>query len=132
MRFETDLFATDIESRGDIAEAFANIDNQNNSRVILSTDAETYIQAGAYANGYVVEKRSGSEKTHMHARPRGRPPLSGPLEPERKWWQKLFRADIDLGSHAFAFTQEEVVAIFTTYFERARDPEFADWHEGYH
>lgn len=106
------------------------LDHTSNPRAILSKDDQNYIQAGAYSNGFIVERRSGSEKSHMHARPHGRAPLQAPRV-ERRWWKRLLMPTGELAPHKYAFTHQEMVALFVAYFDDATDPDFMTWHEGY-
>ena len=131
MELETDLIVVEIHAIEGISEALTSLDNRSNSRAILSTSEQNYIQAGGCANGFIIEKRSGSEDTHMHARPRGRPPLQDPPAPASQWWRRLLGMEFGLGPHDFAFDREEVIAAFEAYFEGAEDPTFLTWHPGY-
>ncbi len=133
MQLETDLIQMDILESAGLATALSTLDPVTNTRAILSKSGNDYVQAGAYANGFAIEKRSGNQASHVHARHLSR----GPLEPdppikERSWWQKLFGIDTGPYVHDYTFTLDEVIEIFTAYFDGKDFPSYVTWHEGYH
>ena len=133
MELETDLVRMEVLSSDGLAQALATLHPLRNTRAILSQSAEHYIQAGAYANGYVIERRSGNEASHVHARHVNRAPLDADLPiPERPWWQKFLGIDVRQSAHDHAFALAEVVEVFSAYFDGADYPEYIVWHEGCH
>ena len=131
MLLETDLLQMEILNSAGLPEALAMLDQKSNTRAILSKDDQNYIQAGAYSNGFIVERRSGNEESHMHARPYGREPLASSPKAKEAWWKRLLMPAGDLGPHKYAFTREEMVALFVAYFDEAPNPDFVTWHNGY-
>ena len=133
MQLETDLVQMEILTSEGIAQALLRLDPAVNTRAILSTGTHHYIQAGAYANGYVIERRSGTEGTHVHARHAHRQdPLPEPPVLPKNWWQRLFGGlSAGPGPHDHAFSIEEAIEVFTAYFEGVADPDFIIWFEGY-
>ncbi|MEL6487731.1 MAG: hypothetical protein AAFQ13_11405 [Pseudomonadota bacterium] len=132
MQLETDLFTAEILTNSGLREALEQLHPKANTRAILSRDANTYIQAGAYDNGFVIEKRSGDEASHVHARHTFRDaPLDAPVPEKRGWLQRLLNTHVGAGPHDHAFSQEEVADVFVAYFEGSPDPDFVTWHPGY-
>ena len=132
MQLETDLLTAEILTNSGLREAPEQLHPEANTRAILSRDANTYIQAGAYDNGFIIEKRSGDEVSHVHARHTYRDvPLEAPVPEKRGWLRKLLNIRLSAGSHDHAFSQEEVVEVFVAYFEGSPDPDFVSWHPGY-
>ena len=132
MQLETDLFTADILTTSGLREALEQLHPQANARAILSRDPNIYIQAGAYDNGFVIEKRSGDAASHVHARHTFRDaPLEAPVPEKRGWLQKLLNIQPGAGAHDHAFSKEEVAEVFIAYFEGSPDPDFVTWHQGY-
>ena len=133
MRLETDEGIIEISAPNELRDQLARLDVLNN-RAILSTADEQYIQTGTYDNGFVIEKRVGSEDQHFFARFRGgrQALLPSPSPTEKpKWWEKLlgFSRRPLIATHAF--TQAEMMDVFEAFFTGAPDPEFIEWVSGY-
>jgi len=103
----------------------------DNTRAILSSDANTYIQTAAFDNGFVIERRNGGgEETHFHAVPHHAelPPLRP--KPEQKWWQRLLAPAKFLTSEC-AFTLEDVQQVFLAYLEGRESDIPKQWDAGF-
>ena len=133
MQVETDEGSVLIKTPAELRDELRRLNTRNN-RAILSTGDARYMQTAAYGNGFVIEKREGSEDHHFHATYRGgremlAPSSSSTTKP--KWWLKLFGLNQRPLVATHAFTQAEMIHIFEAYFTGARDPDFVEWVSGY-
>ena len=133
MRLETDEGIIEISALHQLRDQLVRLDVLNN-RAILSTADEQYIQTGKNDNGFVIEKRVGSEDQHFFAKFRGGRQALGPstsLTKKPKWWEKLFGLSRQPLIATHAFTRAEMMDIFEAFFTDAPDPDFIKWVNGY-
>ena len=133
MQLETDEGIFNIMTVAELRDQLTRLD-KGNSRAILSTGDQQYIQTGVYDNGFVIEKREGNEESHFHARYRGGremlSPSSAPAEKPR-WWERLLGLSRQPLVAHHAFTRAEMTDVLEAYLVGASDPEFLEWSTGY-
>jgi hypothetical protein len=69
MKLETDRVTIADVTADQLRKELDLLDGVDNTRAILSQSDEVYLQAAWFDNGFVVEKREGSEAAHFHAVP---------------------------------------------------------------
>lgn len=133
MDIETDEGTFRVAEPSELKAHLARLNRENN-RGILSTGDERYIQTAVYDNGFVIEKREGSEARHYHARYRGgrdRLPSLLPRPEKPSWWMRLLGFSHTSGLAEHAFSYHEMEQVFVAYFNGAPMPAFVEWVEGY-
>ncbi|MBX7458509.1 hypothetical protein K3152_09645 [Qipengyuania sp. 1NDH17] len=108
--------------------------DENDEFAILSTGPQRYMQTAVQAEGFVIEKREGSEDTHFHARLAGEGsdgPRAVDCDEKRGWLARLFpiRSRPPAAHHVFA--REEMVEVLVAYYLQQPSPAFVRWAEGY-
>lgn len=129
MHLETDLASIEDVTPQQLREELALLNSDTSTRAILSIDGEHYLQTAAYDNGFVIEKREGSEDKHFHAVP-DHLPLAAPAAPRKGWIERLFGLGKPNNS-TYAFTLTQIEDVFLAYLEgREPDPPLK-WAPGY-
>jgi hypothetical protein len=93
------------------------LDTETNTFAILSKDQQTYVQAAAAEDGFIVEKRDGDSTRHFYA---ARPGLHQRLRPEPWLIPKGDRGQD-------RFTRDEMTAVLSSYFSGDPMPVGATW-----
>lgn len=130
MRLETDRITIEDVSAAQLRSELALLDMKTNMRAILSSDEEVYLQTAAFDNGFVVERRDGSEETHSHAVPPHGPLPALRPEPKRSWWERLLMSPDFLISEC-AFSQADMTRIFLAYHAGKEAEPPVTWEPGY-
>ena len=133
MQLETDEGTFTIDDVAALNSKLRRLNRENNQRAILLVAGEIYLQTAVHSNGFVIEKREGSEDLHFYAQFRGgRPPIPPPdPPPTRRWWHRLFPQLPVLAPGQHVFTDTEVLEIFELYFLGKPDPSYVEWIRGY-
>ena len=130
MRLETDLEVIDDVDHASLSRALSALDVDTNTRAILSSGDEIYIQAAYFSNGFVIEKREGNEESHFHAIP-SHPPLPNLRQRTKlSWWKRIFYPTHFLTSE-YAFKKDEMIHIFATYLDGRESELNLKWSPGY-
>ena len=130
MQLETDLHhIADVQAE-DLRRILASLAPGHDSRAILSVSDDHYIQTATFDNGFVIERREGSEESHAHAVPAHPelPPLRP--KPKRSWWERLLKVGDFLTSEC-AFSQTDMIEIFEAYFQGREPTVKFTWDSGY-
>ena len=101
---------------------------------ILSTAPEHYMQTAMQADGFIIEKREGSEATHFHARrtsERSDKPIAAEEDEKRSWFSRLFGTQSNTAVAERIFTREEMIEVFLAYYLQRPSPAFVKWAGGY-
>lgn len=86
---------------------------------MLTRGGSHFIQVTAGGGGFIIEKREGSEDSHVHARRTGGRP--SPKPPQRTFLQRLFcgaARDVD------TFKPKEEESVLMAWYEGRPDPDF--------
>ena len=130
MKLETDRVTIEDVTAEQLRAAIDLLDGVDNSRAILSRSDDVYLQTAWFNNGFVVEKREGSEAAHFYAVPPYGPLAPVQAPPKRNWFQRLF-ASPDFLTSECAFRKADMIGIFTAYHD-GKDASLAlDWREGF-
>ena len=128
MELETDLGTYHIKSEYELRKHLTALDLQTNTRAILSTGEQSYMQCAVVANGYIIERRDGSAATHERATyAEDRKPLPMPDGAKQSWWQKLLGLNLAPAEHDDTFTQEEMIATFESHLGGKPNPSYIRW-----
>lgn len=119
--------AVEVGSLRDLQRQVGALDPATNPFGVLTRGGSDYIQVAAEGGGFVIEKRSGEEDTHVHARRTGGRP--SPKPPKPGFFQRLFGGGDGRGKDTF--TRKEVEAVLTAYYEGRPAPDFLRWDKGY-
>ena len=129
MRLETDRHSIEDVDRARLCAVLEGLAPGHDDRAILSQEDEFYLQTAVVDNGFVIEKREGSEDRHFHAVPR-HAPLPGSPQPKRGFFQRLLKVDASSTSEC-AFSRADMIDIFESYL-RGESPRIAfEWDSGY-
>lgn len=128
MNWETEDGAETVTSSRELARLVERLERGTSSFAVLSRGAGHYMQVAIVGDGFVIEKRSGGENTHVHARRSGR--RSARKREEGGFFKRLFGSG---GSRPASdtFRLEEVKAAFLAYYEDTPDPDFLQWAAGF-
>ena len=130
MRLETDNHLVENVPAGELRAILARLSAEGDNRAILSVADEIYLQTAVFDNGFVVEKREGSEDRHFHAVPEHPPlPASRP-KPKRSWWDRIFKVSDFLTSEC-AFSKADMIEIFEAYLQGREPTVRLTWDSGY-
>jgi hypothetical protein len=106
-----------VSSLDELRSRLARLDPANNSFVILEKDKDTYIQAAAEEDGFIIERQDGSFARHFYA---ARPGLQQALQ-KGSW----LIPQADRGQDRFSL--EEMVDMFSAYFSGSIMPSNIAW-----
>ena len=130
MRLETDRVTIDDVTIEELREELGLLDGADNTRAILSRGEEFYLQTAWFDNGFVIEKREGSEAEHFHAVPRHAPLPATRIPPKRSWLQRLFGSSDFLTSEC-AFSKADMIGAFEAYHQGTEAQLPLEWGAGY-
>ncbi|WP_067734302.1 hypothetical protein [Novosphingobium naphthalenivorans] len=130
MKLETDRVTIDEVTIAQLREELGSLDGVDNTRAILSRGDEFYLQTACFDNGFVIEKREGSEADHFHAVPRHAPLPATRTPPKRGWLRRLF-ASSDFLTSECAFSKADMIRAFAAYYEGTEAQLPLEWKEGY-
>ena len=101
---------------------------------ILSTAPEHYMQTAQQSDGFIIEKREGSEATHFHARrtsERADKPIAAGKDKKHSWLSRLFGTQSNTTVAERIFTREEMIEVLVAYYLQQPSPVFVKWADGY-
>lgn len=130
MRLETDRCTIDNVTAEQLRQELEQLDGTGNTRAILSKGDEIYMQTAWFDNGFVVEKREGSEARHFHAVPQRAPLPSNVTPPKRNWFQRLSLPS-NFQTSECAFSKEDMIAFFLAYREGNEAKLSFEWKAGF-
>ncbi|MBA4771517.1 MAG: hypothetical protein H2054_00240 [Sphingomonas sp.] len=130
MRLETDRVTIDSVTADQLRRELALLNPVDNARAVLSRSEEVYLQTAVFDNGFVIEKREGSEAAHFHAVPSHSPLPPTRAEPKRSWFARIFWPSNFLVS-ACAFPQETMFRAFEAYLAGRETDTPLVWRAGF-
>lgn len=130
MVLETDRGVVRDVTLDQLRAELALLDGDDSTRAVPSQGDEAYLQTAWFENGFVVEKREGSEDRHFHAVPPHAP--LGPLRaaPKRSWFQRRFTAS-NFQTSECALGHQDMMEMFAAYFEGREPGVQMRWEAGY-
>ena len=133
MRLQTAHCEWPIDSESQLRENLEALDERDEF-AILSTGPECYIQTAVLSEGFIIEKREGSEAKHFHARRINRHPAHSDTitnDENSGWFARLFGKKSKSTVEHRVFGREEMVEVLVAYYLQHPSPDYVRWAEGY-
>ena len=133
MQLQTAHCEWPVDTEAQLRDNLEELDDRDEF-AILSTAPEHYMQTAMQSDGFIIEKREGSEATHFHARrtsERSDRPISAAKDKKRSWFSGLFGSQSNTAGANRVFTREEMIEVLVAYYLQQRSPPFVEWADGY-